>query len=217
MTSGTEQRTASTGVREPAGRGSSSRDEVPDVALMLRVGKDDESAFAELHRRYHRRVQDFFYGLSRNGAMSSDLAQETFLRVWKLRKKYAATGSFPAYLFTFARNIWLEKCREFRKLQRLGTAQSLEGSAECIAAGTAWRPDEQARRRELGDLIFRALDELPEEQRMAFVMRTIDGVSLEDVASSMQCPTNTVRSRRILAIKKLRDALHSVFVQERVL
>jgi len=193
------------------------REEIPDVALMHRVGNDYEPAFAELHRRYSRRVQDFFYGLCWNSAMASDLAQETFLRVWKLRKKYAATGSFPAYLFTFARNIWLEKCREFRKLQRLGTAQSMDECSEFLSAGVAWHPDEQARKHELKEIIFAALDELPEEQRMAFVMRNIDGVSLEDVASAMQCPCNTVRSRRLLAIKKLRESLHSVFVQERAL
>jgi RNA polymerase sigma-70 factor (ECF subfamily) len=214
MTSGNEPPGASFRARKPDGIDVSPRESIPDVALMLRVRDDDEPAFAELYRRYHRRVQDFFYGLSRNGTMASDLAQETFLRVWKLRKKYAATGSFPAYLFTFGRNIWLEKCREFRKLQRLGSAQSLDDSAEFLPADAAWRPDEQARRHELESIIFSALDELPDEQRMAFVMRTIDGVSLEDVASAMQCPTNTVRSRRILAIKKLRETLRSVFVQE---
>lgn len=217
MASGKRLRAASANSQAPANRPVSSREEVPDVALMLRVGKDDEPAFAELYRRYNRRLHDFFYGLSRNSAMASDLAQETFLRVWKLRKKYAATGSFPAYLFTFARNIWLEKCREFRKLQRLGTAQSMEECAEFLSAGVAWHPDEQARRHELKEAIFSALDELPEEQRMAFVMRNIEGVSLEDVASAMQCPTNTVRSRRLLAIKKLRETLHAVFVQERAL
>lgn len=215
MASGNHLRAASTAV--PAAKDVSLRDAIPDVALMMRVGDDDEPAFAELYRRYNRRVQDFFYGLCRNSAMASDLAQETFLRVWKLRKKYAATGSFPAYLFTFARNIWLEKCREFRKVKRLGVAQSVEECMECLPAAMAWQPDEQARRLELKSIIFAALDELPEEQRMAFVMRNIDGVSLEDVASAMQCPMNTVRSRRLLAIKKLREALQAVFVQERAL
>jgi RNA polymerase sigma-70 factor, ECF subfamily len=216
MTSGIEM-PAVTGVRQSAGGAESPPAAIPDVAIMLRVRDDDEAAFEVLYARYNRRLQDFFYGLSRDATVAGDLAQETFLRVWKLRKKYAATGSFPAYLFTFARNIWLEKCRDYRKLRRLGIGQSLDGMEEYLAAGPQWRPDEQGRRHELETLIFAALDTLPEEQRMAFVMRTVDGVSLEDVASAMQCPTNTVRSRRILAINKLRDLLRTVFHHEQAL
>jgi RNA polymerase sigma-70 factor (ECF subfamily) len=184
----------------------------PDTALMLRVRWGDEHAFSELYYRYHRRVMNFFYGMSRSVQMSEDLCQETFLRVWKLRRKYAATGSFPAYLFAFARNVWLEQCREIKKRQRLGARQSVDDEWQLVAASPSARPDTAAMRSEIEERIFDALDDLPVEQRMAFVMRAIEGLSIEEIASAMQCPMNTVRSRKLLAVKKLRGVLKGLLV-----
>jgi RNA polymerase sigma-70 factor (ECF subfamily) len=73
-------------------------------------------------------------------------------------------------------------------------------------------PDEAAQNAELRDRITAALDELPDEQRMAFVLRTVQGLSLEEISTTMQCPLNTVRSRRLLAIRHLRNALRGILV-----
>jgi len=89
---------------------------------------------------------NFFYGMSRSAQMSEDLCQETFLRVWKLRRKYAATGSFPAYLFAFARNVWLEQCREIKKRQRLGKRQGVDDEWQLVPACPSARPDTAAMR-----------------------------------------------------------------------
>lgn len=193
----------------PSGLNSCER--APDTTLMLRVRWGDEHAFAELYRRYHRKLMNFFYGMSRHAQTSEDLCQETFLRVWKLRRRYAATGSFAAYLFAFARNVWLEKCRETKR-QPLRLARTVDEGWQPVAVSTSSHPDEVAARSELEERIFDALDGLPEEQRMVFVMRSIEGLSIEEIASAMQCPMNTVRSRKALAVKKLREALKGLLV-----
>lgn len=180
-----------------------------EIVLMMRVRGGDESAFESLFNRYQRPLLNFFYGLSRNSCTARDLAQETFLRVWKIRKRYRASGSFPAYLFGVARLIWLESCRQEQKTWRLGTRQD-EESLNRLEADDTQCPDWQASRTELHQQLHAALEELPEEQRMVFVLRSIDGLSLEDIASILDCPINTVRSRKILAIKKLRHLLESI-------
>lgn len=180
-----------------------------DVELMIEVSRGDERAFAQLHARYHRRVQDFFYGLSRDSHTAADLCQETFFRIWRVRGRYAATGSFPSYLFTFARNIWLEHCRTLRKRSRLGYADTLESHRDRLRAEADQEPDALARRSELRDHVFDALDQLPEEQRMVFILRNIEGLGLEEIACVMQCPVNTVRSRKLLAQKKIRETLRN--------
>jgi RNA polymerase sigma-70 factor (ECF subfamily) len=180
-----------------------------DVVLMMRVRGGDACAFETLFNRYQRPLLNFFHGLSRNPCTARDLAQETFLRVWKIRKRYRASGSFPAYLFGVARMIWLESCRQEQKAWRLGARQGEEclGHLEADNAGCpAW----QASRSELHGHLYAALEELPEEQRMVFVLRSIDGLSLEDIAAALDCPINTVRSRKILAVKKLRHLLASI-------
>ena len=185
--------------------------QVTDVALMRQVREGDECAFEALHTRYQQRVLNFFYALSHNGHTANDLCQETFLRIWKVRRRYQATGSFAAYLFAVARMIWLEYQREQRKLWRLGVAVDVEDDVGLAAAGDCW-PDALASRSEIEGHIMQALGELPDEQRMVFVLRNIQGLSLGDIAAALDCPVNTVRSRKILAVAKLRHLLSKVFV-----
>ncbi len=185
--------------------------EATDVALMACVRRGSEAAFEELHRRYQAKLLNFFYGLGRDSHLARDLCQETFLRIWKIRKRYRATGSFAGYLFGVARLVWRESCRERRKQWRLGQAQSFEGAfVECAESPEAG-PDMLAARAEVSERIFAALEELPEEQRMVFLLRTVQGLSLGDIAEALDCPVNTVRSRKILAMRKLRTLLESTF------
>lgn len=179
--------------------------EQTDLMLMLRVRDGDMAAFEQLHDRYQRRVLQFFWMLSRDPLAAAELAQETFLRVWKVRKRYRATGSFPGYLFGIARMIWLEGRRAAAQTARLGRPCPLE---DIVARpSTAILPDRAVLGRELSGMIFAALEQLPEEQRIVFVMRSIEGLSLDEIAEALDCPVNTVRSRRLLAIKKLRHLL----------
>lgn len=183
---------------------------VADIALMARVRLGDESAFEELHRRYQRRVLAFFYGMSGDSHAANDLCQETFLRVWKVRRRYRATGAFPGYLFGIARLIWLERCREQRKVLRLGQRESLDEYFRPIS-DPGPHPDDRAACSEAARRIGEAIEALPDEQRMVFVMRALRGLSLEDIAAALDCSINTVRSRKILAVKKLRHALAPLF------
>ena len=180
-----------------------------NIALMMRVRGGDESAFETLFSRFQQPLLSFFYGLSRNNSMARDLTQETFLRIWKIRKRYQASGTFPAYLFGVARMIWRESCRREQKSWRLGSRQG-EACLHSLPAGSSACPLYQASRSEMHHHIHAALDQLPEEQRLVFVLRSIDGLSLEDIAGILDCPVNTVRSRKILAVKKLRHLLAAV-------
>lgn len=185
-------------------------EQISDTALMCRVREGDESAFESLHARYQQKTLNFFYVLSHNRHTANDLCQETFLRIWRVRKRYQATGNFAAYLFAIARLIWFEHQRQQQKTWRLGYALVLDDTVD-VAASADCAPDVQAARSEVETRIWQALEELPEEQRMVFVLRNIQGLSLEDIAAALDCPVNTVRSRKILAVTKLRHLLAKVF------
>jgi len=180
-----------------------------DVALMERVRESDEPAFAVLYQRYTGKLQNFFYALTRETATAEDLAQDTFLRVWRLRRRYAGTGPFPAYLFAIARFVWLEHCRQTGREARLGLRFDLDGPTPITPPTQAPQPDERAEQAEEDARIRAMLDALPEDQRMVLVLRILEGLSLEETASVLQCPVNTVRSRRLTALKKLREALRT--------
>jgi RNA polymerase sigma-70 factor (ECF subfamily) len=179
-----------------------------DIRLMLAVRAGDLDAFETLHNRHQDKVLRFFYGLTGAPHVASDLCQETFVRVWRIRKRYQATSSFAAYLFGVARVVWME---HRRKVARLWKWESPGGLDTLDAATLLTPPDEEAARRETAARIFAALEQLPEEQRIVFVMRTIDGLPLEDIATALDCPVNTVRSRKIFAVKRLRFLLQELY------
>ena len=179
---------------------------------MLRVQWGSESAFAELYERYYRRFLNFFFGMARDIQLSEDLCHETFMRIWQLRARYSPSGSFGAYAFTVARHIWLEQCRRTRRQLRLASPFAVETRDAFSVSSEHAAPDELAHRSDVGHQVFAALEKLPEEQRMAFILRTVEGLSLEEAAAVMQCPVNTVRSRRLLAIRRLRELLQGIFV-----
>lgn len=181
-----------------------------DIQQMLRVSAGDEGAFQLLHDRYQRRVLGFFWGLTRDASVTNELCQETFLRVWHVRKRYRASGPFAAYLFAIARMVLLEQRRKAGRHARLGEkiAESEPGeypavffaSPECLASAS-----------EAGEALHGAIAALPEQQRMAFLLHTVQGLSMDEVAAALDCPINTARSRRILAVRKLRHLLSPYF------
>lgn len=180
--------------------------EASDTELMLRVRNGDEAAFEMLHDRYQRRVIGFFWGLTRDALLSNELAQDTFLRIWQVRLRYKASGPFAAYVFAIARMIYLEQRRKSFRLARLGARAALDAPAPAASAADA--PAECA---EMEAALHSALETLPEEQRMAFLMHTVQGLPMEEVAAALDCPLNTARSRRILAVRKLRQVLTPFF------
>jgi RNA polymerase sigma-70 factor (ECF subfamily) len=179
----------------------------PEIELMLRAATGDRSAFAVLYERRFQQVFRFFRVLRVPHSTAFDLTQETFLRIWKFRKRYAATGSLNAYILSFARFVWLEHCRESRKLIRLRDRKSEGERFPDIEPRDPALPSQHAAARETSEAIANALATLPEDQRMAFILRSIQGLSAEEAASVVGCPVNTIRSRKILAVRKLRELL----------
>jgi len=181
-----------------------------DIQHMLRVCTGDEAAFEVLHDRYQRRVLGFFWGLTRDAMAANELTQETFLRVWQVRKRYRASGPFAAYLFAIARMILLEQRRKAGRLARLGEKIAASTPGE-YQAGFFSSPETFASATEAGDALHDAIAALPEEQRIAFLLHTVQGLSMDEVAAALDCPLNTARSRRILAVRKLRQTLSPYF------
>src|SRR5437016_5675333 len=84
---------------KPAPRPAVRRIDDPDVRLMLRVQKDDGTAFTELLERYRTRILGHLYRLLNNRQDAEDLTQEVFLRLYRSRKRYQPTARFATWLF----------------------------------------------------------------------------------------------------------------------
>jgi len=129
-----------------------------------------------------------------------DLAQETFLRAIRALPGFDVGGAarLSTWLLTIATRLALDQSRKRTRQQRLSVATELP---------SAPTPEQEAQRAELRSEIAKAIDELPVEQRAAFVLAEFHGFAMEDIAAALQVPKSTVKTRLFRARDKLSRAL----------
>ena len=189
----------------------------PDAALMLRVKRGDRAAFAELVGKYQQPLFNFVYRTLRDETESEDVAQNTFLQVWKSRARYERTAKFTTWLFTIARNLCLN---EIRRRSRHPAESIEEAHAEHDDQPRQQYEDrthiaapEKLLHGELAGKIEEALAELPENQRTAILLCRQDDLSYEEIAEILECSLSATKSLihrgRETLKEKLKRYLHT--------
>jgi RNA polymerase sigma-70 factor (ECF subfamily) len=178
-----------------------------DEELMGLVQKQDVSAFEELFRRYDQRIFGFFWRLCANRQEAEDGTQETFLRLWKARLRYEPTGKFSTYLFQIAKNHFLherEKRDRRTDAQRPYAANVSGTSGEPVSSDGV---DGRVRAVELQAAVNEAVARLPESLRLVYVLTEQEALSYKQAAEVLDCPVGTVSSRKVEAVRRLRELL----------
>lgn len=183
-----------------------------DAALMARVQAGDHGAFEPLVRRYEKRLFGYFLNLVEDPATAADLAQETFVRVYRAVPRYRESGRFESWLFRIAAN--LVRSRRRRPDQRAAHVSLEETPAaerELAARGGERRPDEAAWRAELRDALEKAMPQLPLVFREAVVLRDVQGWSYREIAEMLGVEEGTVKSRAHRGRQRLRELLAPLY------
>ena len=170
----------------------------PDAALMLRVKRGDRAAFTALVEKWQQPTMNFVFSTLRDETESEDVAQNTFVQVWKSRDRYERTAKFSTWLFTIARNLCLN---EIRRRSR-HPAESLEEThSENDDLPSRQYEDKKmllatdnVLHGELAKKIEEALAELPENQRTAILLCRRDEVSYEEIAEILGCSLSATKS-----------------------
>ena len=182
--------------RAPAG-------ELDSFTLRL-AARGDARASRALLRCYQARVYALISRVLRGRERSvvDDLAQEVFLRTFKVLPSFDPDG--PAKLSTWIYRVATRLCiDEMRRRRPSLVGEELELLAHEVDRG----PEEATRRARLRRALLRALDELSAEQRVAFVLFEFHGQGYADIADTLELPIGTVRSRISRARRTLREAL----------
>lgn len=184
-----------------------------DHSLLEAARTGDEAAFAELVRRYRNQITNYVYRLTNDYDSAVDLAQETFLRVFRAADRYQATYAFSTYIYRIATNLAISELRQ-RKRRRLvsltGFFQSRDQSDEpCELDPADQRPLQDATLvdDERRAAIARAIATLPEKYRAPLVLRDIEERSYEEIGRILEMSEGTVKSRISRARTFLRDKL----------
>ena len=165
-----------------------------DDALMRRYGGDgDMAAFEILYARHRGSLYRYLLRQSGDPDTAQDLYQEVWSRVIRGRVDYRPAGRFTAWLFRVARNCLADRARQARR--RPGDAR-WENLDEVVVPGGPPGPAEQ-----------HDLDELPAEQREAFLLHQESGLTLEEIGRVAGVGRETIKSRLRYAVARLRKRL----------
>ncbi|HSQ74739.1 MAG TPA: sigma-70 family RNA polymerase sigma factor [Bacteroidota bacterium] len=188
---------------------------LPDEALIAQAKSGDNLAFTELVRRYEETVYRFSYKICRDKEKASETLQDTFVNVFRKLKSFDGKSKFSTWLYTIVTNNCLMKHRK-RKSDEL--EESLEAYDHAHPTDGAPRrpelvssehsPADIVIGKELRDLLETAMLRLPEDYRVVFVMRDIEGRSSEETAGVLGLSNEATKSRLRRARAFLRDQLH---------
>lgn len=180
-----------------------------DDLTLRRAARGDAGAFRTLVLAYQQPVFALLGRiLARRGsqALVEDLAQETFVRVFRNLAGFGADGrlNLTAWILTIAARLAID---ELRKQPRTGSEPFEPGEhADQFA-----RADEEAERRRIGRAIERAVDDLQPEYRAAFLLREVHGLEYDAIAEALGIDVGTVKSRLWRARNALRAALSGIY------
>lgn len=168
-----------------------------DQELVKRVQQGDKNAYNLLVTKYQHKVSNLVSRYLRNPSDVPDIVQEAFVKAYRALPNFRGDSAFYTWLYRIAVNC--------AKNHMVASNRKPPGSdveiedAEIYDAGDALRvnasPESLLLTSEIKKVIFSTIEQLPEDLRTAINLRELEGLSYEDIASIMECPVGTVRSR----------------------
>lgn len=191
-------------------------DREADQLLVERAQRGEKSAFELLVAKYQRKLVRLLSRFVRDPAEVEDVAQEAFIKAYRALPSFRGESAFYTWLYRIgintAKNYLVAMGRRAPTVSETQDpdAEAGEESGQVPDYNT---PENELMSRQIAETVNRAVDELPEELRTAIALRELEGLSYEEIATMMNCPIGTVRSRifraREAVAAKLRPQLQT--------
>jgi RNA polymerase sigma-70 factor, ECF subfamily len=182
--------------------------ELTDV--IARAQARDPAAFDVLVERYSSRLYGYFYRATGRRADSEDLLQELFVRLVGTISQYKHDGRFDAWLFRIATNLIRDRIRRSRSSREVPQSSAVEADErwERNGRGTeVTQPADRLGETEELDRLGRAIQELPEPERMVILLRHFSQMSFREIAELMETPLGTALARAHRGLARLRELM----------
>jgi RNA polymerase sigma-70 factor (ECF subfamily) len=171
---------------------------VSDEELMLECRKGDMSAFELLVRRYQDALVNYIHYTINDYHRAEDLAQETFLRVFKSASRYEPKASFKSWLYTIATNLSRNEIRNRARRKTCFLEDMVDENEDVYDSefmiDTRFQPDILYEKKERQQFIKKTLKQLPENQRLALTLVTYQELSYEEISEILNCSVGAVKS-----------------------
>lgn len=179
-----------------------------DESLMQSFARGDMNSFEQLYDRHEIGVWRFVFRSVQNNAITDDLAQELWFSVARSAASYEPTAKFKTWLFTMARNRVIDHVRTHKNHASIDAENEAgESMFSELAAESRLGPMRQVSSREQAKALLDAIEQLPEDQREAFLLQAEGDMSVEEIAAAIGVTFETAKSRLRYARNKLKALL----------
>jgi len=181
--------------------------------LIERCKQNDRAAFDELVRKYEKRVYNLAYRLSNHYDEANDISIDAFIRVFQAIKMFRGDANFSTWLFRIVTNVYLDRRKRTRNKQHLSLEEYIELEENTVARqieDPSPTPAVAVEQNERTSLLQGAIVTLPHDQKAMILLYHTEGLSYEEIASVLELPIGTVKSRLNRARLKLREKLEPI-------
>jgi RNA polymerase sigma-70 factor, ECF subfamily len=183
-----------------------------DAELATLVVQRDPHAVRVITRRNNQRLYRAAWSVLRDRAEAEDAVQDAYLKAFAAMARFAGASSLSTWLTRIVINEALQHRRTAEKRQRILRERSvidIDDYRERLMAGSesSQSPEAETMRSQIAKLLERAVANLPEALRPVFVLRDIEGLSVEETAEALQIPTGTVKTRLMRSRHRLQREL----------
>lgn len=177
----------------------SGRTDGGEPQLLRQIATGDRTAFQALYRIYFPRLARFLDRMVRNAPLLEEIINDTMLVVWQKAQTYDHSCKVSTWIFAIAYRQGLKAVNMLD--------EPVESDFEQQAGCASHEPEQAALQQQLQQDVGRALDALPMEQRVVVSLAYYHDMAYQEIAETMDCPVNTVKTRMFHARQRLRGML----------
>lgn len=186
-----------------------------ESALIERLREGDESAFKAIVEQWQDMAYNVILGIVQNETEAEDLTQDVFVKVYENISSFKGESKFSTWLYRIATTSALDFLRSKKRKKRFGFVKSLFGSEHAYepALTDFYHPGVQLENKERSAILFRAIAGLPENQKLAFTLHKLEGLSYQEVSEVLRTTVSAVESLMSRAKVNLRKQLKDYYIK----
>ena len=177
---------------------------------MLQLQTGDLRSFDILVKRWEKRLLNYCYRMVNDIVLAEDLRQEVFLRIYRSAKTYRPTAQFSTWMYRIATNLCLDTLAKHKRRKETSIVAYFESESEGFddqLIDPSDTPDMVAVKKEIESRVRSALASLPADQRVVVIMRHYHDMKFHEIATIVEHPISTVKSRMVAGMERLSKML----------
>ena len=184
--------------------------------LIKALKKGEEAAFRSIVELYQNRVYNTVLSITQNRLEAEDICQEVFMEVYSSVGNFRGEARLSTWIYRIASNKSLEFLRKNKAQKRFAFVRSLFGKNDETEVQPSHfeHPGVQLENKERAAILFRAIEKLPENQRIAYSLHHLEGLSYAEIAETMEQSLKSVESLLFRAKQNLRKLLKEFYEQD---